>query len=71
VVISAAPPSGGGGVDHINEQPPDYWIAKFAESGHKYDPKMTKDICEGFRNAEGVAAFYADNLLFFRRDVTA
>jgi SAM-dependent methyltransferase len=32
IVWSAAPP-GQGGVDHCNEQPPEYWLERFAEKG--------------------------------------
>ena len=39
IVWSAAPP-GQGGVDHVNEQPPSYWLEKFAALG--WVPDMLK-----------------------------
>jgi SAM-dependent methyltransferase len=66
VVFSAATPGQGGGVDHVNEQPNSYWITKFEESGYAYMHEETnaerKQLLDG-----GVAGFYAENLMLFRR----
>ncbi len=40
IIWSAAPP-GQGGVDHINEQPPAYWLDKFAMRGWRPDAVST------------------------------
>ena len=43
VVFCAAPP-GWGGVNHINEQPEEYWIDKFDEYGFKYEESLTEQV---------------------------
>jgi len=40
IIWSAAPP-GQGGVDHINEQPPEYWLDRFAARGWTPDAVAT------------------------------
>jgi SAM-dependent methyltransferase len=40
IVVTAATP-GQGGTDHVNEQPFDYWIAKFQAAGATYDAEAT------------------------------
>jgi SAM-dependent methyltransferase len=54
VVFSAALP-GQGGVGHINEQPPEYWHAKFAASNFHHDPSTTHALRDNFA-ASGVKA---------------
>lgn len=43
IVMSAAPP-GQGGEGHFNEQPPSYWIAKFAEVGYGFDEGSAEQL---------------------------
>lgn len=64
VVISAAPP-GQGGTDHVNEQPPEYWIGKFAAYGLVFDEERTAAIREAFRASGSVVIFYIENTLAF------
>lgn len=40
IVWSAAPP-GQGGVDHVNEQPPEYWLSRFVARGWIVDEVLT------------------------------
>ena len=65
VVITAAPP-GQGGTDHVNEQPPEYWIPKFAHFGLKYSAELTKRFQTEWseRNVEWTRA---RNVLVFLR----
>lgn len=65
VVFTAAPP-GQGGLDHVNEQVPQYWIEKFAARGFRLDDRLSRDWRAAWR-AEGVAEWYAENLLVFTR----
>lgn len=44
VVIATAAPPGHGGHHHVNEQPLEYWVDKFAEVGLIYDPEETSHI---------------------------
>jgi SAM-dependent methyltransferase len=62
ILFSAAIP-GQGGVGHVNEQWPDYWVAKFAAQGYAVHdvlrPSLWKD--------RQVAAHYRQNLLLFSK----
>jgi SAM-dependent methyltransferase len=40
IVFTAAPP-GQGGLDHVNEQPREYWLHKFEHAGWILDPLVT------------------------------
>lgn len=66
VVFTAARP-GQGGSDHVNEQPPEYWIAKFASRGLRHDPVTTERIAQDWRASGAVASWYWENLMIFRR----
>jgi hypothetical protein len=43
VIFSASQP-GQGGLDHINEQPPEYWIAQFARFGYSHSASKTDEL---------------------------
>ena len=60
VIMSGATP-GQGGYHHVNEQPREYWIDKFAEYGFRYDPDTVKEIIEVSKNKP----FMEKNMLFF------
>lgn len=64
VVITAAPP-GQGGTDHVNEQPPEYWIGKFAQRGFDLDAARTEALRTEWEKA-GIAGWYHQNLLIFQ-----
>ena len=66
VLISAAPP-GQGGTDHVNEQPKEYWVAKFRENGFDIDEVMTTRIQQAFEQSGSVVIFYWKNTLVFSR----
>lgn len=59
VVLSAARP-GQGGQGHFNEQPPEYWIEKFAGHGYRHDEEAT-------RRLRAVPEEFSGNMLAFRR----
>lgn len=65
VVFTAASP-GQGGWDHVNEQPPDYWIGKFGSRGFEPDAEIARRWQDEWRE-HGVEHWYCDNLLVFRR----
>lgn len=64
VVMSAALP-GTGGKDHVNEQPSEYWIAKFAARGFAHDRALGARVREEWRDA-GVDPIYFKSLMIFR-----
>lgn len=61
LVFSAATP-GQGGENHVNEQPHEYWIAKFAARHFLVDEAATKETREEW-NAHGVAPWYCRNVI--------
>lgn len=63
VVLSAAVP-GQGGTGHVNEQWPDYWVARFAARGFAVADAIRPRIWSDRR----VAAWYRQNLLVFVRN---
>jgi SAM-dependent methyltransferase len=66
VVFTAATPGQSGGVDHINEQPHEYWIAKFEQKGYRLRAEMADQWrCEWGR--KNVASFYAQNIMIFEK----
>lgn len=66
IVFTAAPP-GQGGRDHVNEQPPSYWISKFQALGFAYDEELSRLWRESWREKAVVAWWYFQNLMIFRR----
>ena len=65
VLFSAATP-GQGGENHINEQPHEYWIAKFAQRGFAMDEALTSALRSEW-SAKDVATWYCNNAIIFRR----
>lgn len=70
VVMTAAPP-GQGGLQHVNEQPKDYWLEKMATRKYIYDVQTTIDLKHGIAEAVAdghhVATWFLPNILTFRR----
>jgi predicted TPR repeat methyltransferase len=60
VFFTAATP-GQGGHSHVNEQPHDYWIAKFARRGLRLDPDMTQRLRSELAQALHTAWWFARN----------
>lgn len=67
IIFTAAPP-GQGGTDHINEQPPEYWHAKFAQHGFVHDAERTEHWQREWRESGKVARWYHLNLMSFRHE---
>ena len=66
VVLTAAHP-GQGGTEHLNEQPNEYWVQKFAALGHQYLADLTADWRAGWK-AAGVHVWYFGNVMVFAAD---
>jgi hypothetical protein len=43
-IVWSAAHEGQGGTDHVNEQPPGYWLERFAAEGWKPDDVRTKAL---------------------------
>lgn len=65
LVFSAATP-GQGGENHVNEQPHEYWIEKLRARGFAVDEQTTREVRAEW-TALGVASWYCNNVIFFRR----
>ena len=66
VVIFTAAHPGQGGIGHLNEQPPEYWIELFQAHGFQLAEKTVADWQSAWI-AAGVASFYTNNLMVFQR----
>jgi SAM-dependent methyltransferase len=67
IVFTAAPP-GQHGIDHVNEQPMPYWIAKFRDRGFTPDLELTDRWRKDWEESGKVAFYYSQNLLIFSRE---
>jgi SAM-dependent methyltransferase len=67
VVFTAARP-GQGGTGHINEQPPEYWIERFARSGLSHSRELSDALATGFRATGVDAAYLNENVMVFQRN---
>ena len=66
VVIMSAATVGQGGLDHVNEQPHEYWIEKMRRRGFSYDEEKSLQVrVEWAKNR--VAYWYANNVMIFRK----
>jgi SAM-dependent methyltransferase len=65
VVFTAAPP-GQQGAKHVNEQPRDYWIERFAARGFALHEDYVRKWRDEWQRAD-VPAFYWRNLMVFSR----
>ncbi len=65
IVLTAATP-GQGGTDHVNEQPHEYWIAKFEQRDRILDWTLTSSWRAAWRDSGHVQSWYYNNLLVFR-----
>jgi SAM-dependent methyltransferase len=63
-VVTAAPP-GSGGKDHVNEQPAEYWVAKFGARGFEYRRELSLRLRAQWRDA-GVDEAFFKSLMIFR-----
>jgi hypothetical protein len=65
IVFTAAPP-GQGGTGHLNEQPAEYWISRFARRGMRRDHELEARVRDGFTGAR--SRWLAANVLVFVAD---
>jgi len=69
VVFTAAPPNSGG-TDHVNEQPREYWIAKFGQRRFEYQTELVHQWRTEWQRLP-VAGWYCSNLFIFTRATRA
>jgi protein-L-isoaspartate O-methyltransferase len=68
VVVGAALP-GFGGHHHVNEQPSEYWIARFKEHGFRYDEEATERYRKLSTEDHPECYFRLNGLVFVRETV--
>jgi len=66
VVFTAATPGQGGGVDHVNEQPHNYWIQKFCIRGYIHEKRLS-EMWRLKWAKQSVEACYHKNIMVFRK----
>lgn len=66
VVVFTAAPRGQGGTDHVNEQPREYWEAKFMSMGFAEDDRMRRRIVDIMMSG-GSFPVYCQNLMVFAK----
>lgn len=65
VLITAATP-GQGGIDHVNEQPNEYWIEKFLARNFQYQKELTMKLRQEWQEKQ-VTNWYYSNVMVFNR----
>jgi len=68
IVFTAAHP-GQGGTDHVNEQHPSYWKAKFDTLNFIFDETLSQQLQRDWKETGSVANWYYQNVMVFRRNV--
>jgi hypothetical protein len=53
--------------DHVNEQPPSYWTAKFRERGFEHARAQSHAGANPWKAAGDVESWLDENLILFRR----
>jgi len=66
VIVFASAPPGQGGADHVNEQPPSYWISKFQQNAFRHAEELSQSWRESWKAAGDVEDWYHQNLMIFR-----
>ena len=66
VILTASPPSSGG-VDHVNEQPNQYWVEKFVSRNYRYLRELSMKWREQWKD-NGVTICYTTSLMIFQRE---
>jgi 2-polyprenyl-3-methyl-5-hydroxy-6-metoxy-1,4-benzoquinol methylase len=64
-IFTAATP-GQGGTGHINEQPREYWIARFQSHGFHLDEAATESLRQGFKAERVPGEWFVRNISVFR-----
>ena len=65
VVLLSAATVGQGGLDHVNEQPHEYWMEKMQRRAFNYEKETSEQVRAEWAQ-KGVAYWYANNLMIFR-----
>lgn len=69
VVFTAAHP-GQGGTGHVNEQPREYWVERFAGAGMRYRRDLAEQLSTTWRAARVQSWWLPENVMVFERAVS-
>lgn len=67
VALTACPPSSTVYPGHVNEQPKEYWIAKFQARGFKYDERVSTQVAKD-TEASNLEWAFGKRLMVFRKE---
>jgi SAM-dependent methyltransferase len=67
VIVTAATP-GQGGLDHVNEQPNEYWIGKFSQRDFQYQKEFTMQLRKEWQEKNTTDWYYSNVMVFKRND---
>lgn len=71
IVFTAAVPGQGGGADHINEQPHEYWIAKFEERGYQHQVELSDEWRKSWPDRNVAGCYYKNIMVFVKPEAPA
>lgn len=66
VVFTSAHP-GQDGQGHVNEQPPQYWMERFARAGMRHDERLSAAVVDRLRSEQVLSWWLVENLMVFVR----
>ena len=66
LIIFSAAPKGQGGIGHINEQRPEFWIELFNQAGLKYLKAETNELKDYLKNNQAIF-WLTNNILIFSK----
>lgn len=66
IYFTAAPP-GQGGTDHVNEQPAQYWLDRFAHNGYALDAPRSTEMCRRLEVLKGMHWFQRSSMVLVPR----
>ena len=67
LILFSAATAGQGGFYHVNEQPHDYWIARFHKRDFEVDHEVTQNLREDLSRTISAMWWFAKNALVLRR----
>jgi SAM-dependent methyltransferase len=67
IILTASPPSRWGGVNHVNEQPNEYWIEKFVSRNYKYLSEPSMKWRKHWKDRD-VTICFTTSLMLFKRE---
>jgi len=64
IVFTAAPP-GQGGLGHVNERAPEYWIDRFSANGAAHDGRASRRLSSAIGRVGVASSWFRENVMVF------